>query len=119
MSIHNEERDKRECHDDLIAEWERVKTLTPQQLLQESYDACDGGDGIEVFTALHENSHNFIADIQINHFPIVVVTVDTREANAVLFVSNQRNPVGGREEITINKEWPDALEEYLGEAYGI
>ena len=119
MSIHNEERDKGECHTDLIVEWERVKTLTPQQLLQESFDACDGGDGIEVFTALHENSNNFIVDILINHFPTVIVTVDTREANAVLFVSNQRNPVGGREEITIDKEWTEALEDYLIEAYGL
>ena len=119
MSVHNMERDKKECFDDLIVEWERVRTLTPEQLLQESFDSCSGWDGVELFTALHENSHNFIVDIRINHYPSVIVTVDTRVANAVLFVSNQSNPSDGREEITIDKEWTDALEEYLADSYGI
>ena len=119
MSVHNMERDTKECFDDLVIEWERVRTLTPAQLIQESYDACSGGDGVEVFTALSDNSHNFIVDIRLSHYPTVIVTVDTREANAVLFVSNQSNPSDGREEITIDKEWTDALEEYLAESYDI
>ena len=119
MSVHNAERDRKECHADLVVEWERVKTLTPEQLLQESYDACSCWDGVEVFTALSDNSDNFIVDIRISHYPTVIVTVDTREANAVLFVSNLMNPSDARETITIGKEWTDALEEYLSEVFGL